>query len=111
MTVHSTIDPAEIIIRGRHTDLTDRFRLHAAEAAEKLDRFGIPLQRIEIEITHEHNPRRRRLIAISPHSTVLWIVLSKGCAERQIVETPNGVEPTRTSSTATAVRKQRSAFC
>jgi len=57
MTVHSTIDPAKIVIRGRHTDLTDRFRLHAAEAAEKLDRFGIPLQRVEIEITHEHNPR------------------------------------------------------
>lgn len=57
MSVHSAADPAEIIIRGRHTDLTDRFREHATEAAGKLDRFGIPLQRIEVEITHEHNPR------------------------------------------------------
>lgn len=47
----------EIVVHGRHTDLTDRFREHAAEAAGKLDRFGIPLQRVDVEITHEHNPR------------------------------------------------------
>jgi ribosomal subunit interface protein len=47
----------EIVVHGRHTDLTDRFREHAAEAAGKLDRFGVPLQRIDVEITHEHNPR------------------------------------------------------
>lgn len=47
----------EVVVHGRHTDLTDRFREHAAEAAGKLDRFGIPLQRIDVEITHEHNPR------------------------------------------------------
>ncbi len=57
MTVTSAEVPTEIILRGRHTDLTDRFREHATEAAQKLDRFGIPLQRIEVEITHEHNPR------------------------------------------------------
>lgn len=47
----------EVVVHGRHTDLTDRFREHAAEAAEKLDRFGIPLRRVDVEITHEHNPR------------------------------------------------------
>lgn len=47
----------EVVVHGRHTDLTDRFREHAAEAALKLDRFGIPLQRVDVEITHEHNPR------------------------------------------------------
>lgn len=47
----------EVVVHGRHTDLTDRFREHAAEAATKLDRFGIPLQRVDVEITHEHNPR------------------------------------------------------
>lgn len=47
----------EVVVHGRHTDLTDRFRDHAAEAAGKLDRFGIPLQRVDVEITHEHNPR------------------------------------------------------
>jgi ribosomal subunit interface protein len=47
----------EVVVHGRHTDLTDRFREHAAEAAGKLDRFGIPLQRVDVEITHEHNPR------------------------------------------------------
>jgi ribosomal subunit interface protein len=47
----------EIVVHGRHTDLTDRFREHAAESAVKLERFGIPLQRVDVEITHEHNPR------------------------------------------------------
>lgn len=47
----------EIVVHGRHTDLTDRFREHAAESAEKLERFGVPLQRVDVEITHEHNPR------------------------------------------------------
>ena len=49
--------PIEVVVHGRHTDLTDRFRQHAAEAAGKLERFGVPLRRIDVEITHEHNPR------------------------------------------------------
>lgn len=57
MSTQGVAPSAEVVVHGRHTDLTDRFRDHAAEAAGKLDRFGIPLQRIDIEITHEHNPR------------------------------------------------------
>lgn len=57
MSAQGLAPSAEVVVHGRHTDLTDRFRDHAAEAAGKLDRFGIPLQRIDIEITHEHNPR------------------------------------------------------
>ena len=56
MTVPSST-ALEVVVHGRHTDLTDRFRAHAAEAASKLERFGVPLRRIDVEITHEHNPR------------------------------------------------------
>jgi ribosomal subunit interface protein len=57
MSTQGVAPTAEVVVHGRHTDLTDRFRDHASQAAQKLDRFGIPLQRIDIEITHEHNPR------------------------------------------------------
>ncbi len=57
MSTQGEAPSTEVVVHGRHTDLTDRFRDHSAEAAGKLDRFGIPLQRIDIEITHEHNPR------------------------------------------------------
>lgn len=44
-------------MRGRNTALDERVRERAALHAAKLDRFGVPLDRVDIEISHERNPR------------------------------------------------------
>lgn len=47
----------DVIVRGRHLDVSQRFRDHAAEKVAKLDRFGVPLSRVDVEVTKEANPR------------------------------------------------------
>jgi len=47
----------DIIVRGRHIELSQRFRDHVTEKVAKLDRFGVPLARIDVEVTKEQNPR------------------------------------------------------
>ena len=47
----------DVIVRGRHIDLSQRFREHATDKVSKLDRFGVPVTRIDVEVTHETNPR------------------------------------------------------
>ena len=47
----------DVIVRGRHLDLSQKFRDHAAEKLAKLDRFGVPLSRVDVEVTKEPNPR------------------------------------------------------
>lgn len=47
----------DVIVRGRHIELSQRFRDHVTEKVSKLDRFGVPLARIDVEVTKEQNPR------------------------------------------------------
>ena len=47
----------DVVIRGRHLELSERFRSQAQAAAEKLDRFGVALTSVDIEVSHETNPR------------------------------------------------------
>lgn len=47
----------DVVIRGRHLELSERFRSQAQAAAEKLDRLGVPLTSVDIEVSHETNPR------------------------------------------------------
>ena len=47
----------DVIVRGRHIELSQRFRDHVTEKVAKLDRFGVPLARIDVEVTKEQNPR------------------------------------------------------
>ena len=48
----------DVIVRGRHIDLSQRFREHVEEKVAKLDRFGVPLTRVDVEVTKEPNPRQ-----------------------------------------------------
>lgn len=48
---------AQVVVRGLHVDLDGTFREHAEAVAAKLDRFGVALDRIDIEVTRERNPR------------------------------------------------------
>jgi ribosomal subunit interface protein len=50
----STVD---IVVRGRHLDLSQRFREHVSGKFDRVDRFGVGLSRIDVEVSKESNPR------------------------------------------------------
>ncbi len=47
----------EIVVVGRGTDITDKFRSHVEDKLEKLQQLAVDPQRIEVEVTREKNPR------------------------------------------------------
>lgn len=47
----------EIVVRGRKTDVPDRFREHVHEKLAKLGKYDNRLSRIDVEVTRENNPR------------------------------------------------------
>ena len=50
--------PVDIVVRGRHVDLSQRFRDHVTDKLERVDRFGVTLSRVDVEVTKESNPRQ-----------------------------------------------------
>jgi len=48
----------EIVVVGRHTEVADRFRRHAEDKLEKVSQLAPSAQRIDVEVTHESNPRQ-----------------------------------------------------
>ncbi len=48
----------EIVVAGRHTDVPERFRRHAEDKLAKLEQLAPRAQRIDVEVTHENNPRQ-----------------------------------------------------
>ncbi len=50
--------PVDIVVRGRHLDLSQRFRDHVGDKLGRIDRFGIVLSRVDVEVTKEPNPRQ-----------------------------------------------------
>ncbi|OUZ12832.1 ribosomal subunit interface protein [Aeromicrobium sp. PE09-221] len=63
----------EIVVKGRNSEISDRFRDHVAEKLHRIEKFD-PRQRItrtEVVVTHEKNPRDPATAAkveISVHS-------------------------------------------
>ena len=47
----------EIIVRGRQIEISDRFRTHAAEKLAKLEKLDPKVISIDVECSHERNPR------------------------------------------------------
>lgn len=47
----------EIVVRGRKTEVPDRFRRHVEDKLERLGKYDGRLTRIDVELTHEANPR------------------------------------------------------
>lgn len=47
----------EIVVRGRHMDVSDRFRELVTEKLTRVDRFGLDISRIDVEVSRERNPR------------------------------------------------------
>ncbi|MEJ7706695.1 MAG: ribosome-associated translation inhibitor RaiA [Nocardioidaceae bacterium] len=47
----------EVVVTGRHTEVSDRFRSHVEEKLEKLEKYDQRIIRIDVEVSEEHNPR------------------------------------------------------
>jgi ribosomal subunit interface protein len=47
----------DIIVRGRHTDVNDRFRRHVDTKMAKIERLDSKVRRVDVEVSEEHNPR------------------------------------------------------
>src|SRR4051794_11224118 len=47
----------DVVVKGRHTELTERFRTHTEEKLAKLVKLDGKVTRIDVEVCEEHNPR------------------------------------------------------
>jgi ribosomal subunit interface protein len=48
----------EIVVKGRNTEIADRFRTHVNDKLAKIEQLAPRAQRVEVELTHEKNPRQ-----------------------------------------------------
>lgn len=48
----------KIIIHTRHAELASDFKEIAEEKLKSMERFSVAIDRIEVEVTHEANPRQ-----------------------------------------------------
>ena len=51
-------DQMKIVIHARHADLAADFRKIAEEKLRSMERFSVTIERVEVEILHEQNPRQ-----------------------------------------------------
>jgi len=51
----------EIVVVGRHVEVPERFRRHVTDKLAKVEQLAPRAQRIDVEITHEKNPRQSDL--------------------------------------------------
>ncbi len=51
----------EIVVVGRHTEVADRFRQHVEDKLAKVEQLAPSTQRIDVEVTHENNPRQSEI--------------------------------------------------
>ena len=47
----------DVVVKGRHTELTERFRAHTEEKLAKVAKLDGKVTRIDVEVCEEHNPR------------------------------------------------------
>lgn len=57
MAGSADVDRMEIVVKGRHAEVTDRFREHAKEKLSRLERHDAKAYRMDVELCHEANPR------------------------------------------------------
>lgn len=50
----------EIVVTGRNSEISERFRSHVAEKLQRIEKFEgrQRINRVEVEVTHEKNPRQ-----------------------------------------------------
>ncbi len=47
----------EVVVKGRHYEVSDRFRAHVEEKLAKLEKYDQRIIRVEVEVYKEPNPR------------------------------------------------------
>jgi ribosomal subunit interface protein len=47
----------DIVVKGRHCEVPDRFRKHVAEKLSKLEKLDPKIIAVDVEVSKEHNPR------------------------------------------------------
>lgn len=53
-----TSTEVETVVHGRHAEMSARFKQHVSDKLGKITRFAIPIHRIDVEVSHEANPRQ-----------------------------------------------------
>ena len=48
----------DIVVKGRHVEVSRKFKEHAAEKLAKVERLDHRIIRLEVEVSQEHNPRQ-----------------------------------------------------
>jgi ribosomal subunit interface protein len=51
------VDRVDIVVKGRHTAVPERFRKHVEAKLAKLERLNSHIIRVDAELSKEHNPR------------------------------------------------------
>jgi ribosomal subunit interface protein len=47
----------EIVVKGRHCEVSDRFRTHVEEKLTRLEKYNQRIIRVDVEVSQEANPR------------------------------------------------------
>jgi ribosomal subunit interface protein len=47
----------DIVVKGRHCDVPDRFRTHVSDKLAKIERWDGKVARVDVEVSKERNPR------------------------------------------------------
>ncbi len=48
----------DIVVKGRNVEVPDHYRQHVAEKLQKIERFDGKIIRVDVELSHERNPRQ-----------------------------------------------------
>ncbi|MBA3309724.1 MAG: ribosome-associated translation inhibitor RaiA [Nocardioidaceae bacterium] len=48
----------EVVVKGRHCEVSDRFRSHVEEKLARLEKYDQRIIRVDVEVSQEANPRR-----------------------------------------------------
>jgi ribosomal subunit interface protein len=67
----------DVVVKGRHLEVSDRFRQHTQEKLARLEKYDHRLMRVEVQVSEERNPR----LSAQSHRVELT-VRSKGPAVR-----------------------------
>jgi ribosomal subunit interface protein len=76
----------EIVITGRRTEVSERFRQQAEEKLAKVSQFAPRAHRVDVELSHERNPRQAD-ICMKVEITVLDrgpVVRAEACADESV---------------------------
>lgn len=48
----------DIVVKGRNVDVPEHYRMHVADKLQKVERYDHKIIRVDVELSHERNPRQ-----------------------------------------------------